>query len=527
MIESFNALRSILPGLWRHRWSGFAIALLTGLVGATAVMLMPAKYEATARVFVDTQSILKPLMQGLAVQPNLDQQVQLMARTLISRPNIEKVVGMADLDLKVANPREREALIDALMKDVQLRASAGSGRDNNIYTLTYRSGTPEAARNVVQALLSIFVEANVGGKRRDADQARKFIEEQLAVYERKLLDAETALKDFKIRNMNVMPNLAQDHVARMGEAQRDLQLARGELRQAENARDALRTQLGNEVPTYTSVEAAAVAAAPRPPTELESRLEITRKQLDQLLLRFTEQHPDVVNARRIVRDLEQQQQRENERRADGGTSGRGGTTTTTVPNKVYQDIKIQLVDAEAKVAALRARVADVESRLNQTRNAAATVPAVEAEYTQLTRDYQVNKQSYDQLLARRESAQLSGSMDATAGVGEMRVVDPPRVGAMPVTPNRPLLLAGVLVGSLVAGIGFAFLREQLSPTFFDVRSLRAVTGASVLGSVSRVLDPRAQTRARVSAAAFSLLGAGYVGVFAATVAWYALRQLGR
>lgn len=522
-MESLNALRALLPGMWRFRWSGLAAMLVAGALGAAVVMALPARYEATARVFVDTQSILKPLMQGLAVQPNLDQQVQLMARTLISRPNVEKVVGMADLDLRAGTPREREALIDALMKDIQLRATAGAGRDSNIYGISYRSDTPESARKVVQALLSIFVEANLGGKRRDADQARKFIDDQLASYEKKLLDAENALKEFKIRNLNVMPNLAQDHVARIGEVQRELQLARLEYRQAENAREALRTQLAAEAPSYTSVEAAQPAAA-RPPTELESRLEVTRKQLDQLLLRFTDAHPDVVNTRRIVRELEQQ--RELERQAERAPGSRAATTTT-VPNKVYQDIKVQLVDAEARVASLRARVADVESRLAQTRAMAAAVPAVEAEYTQLTRDYQVNKQSYEQLLARRESAQLSGSMDSTAGVGELRIVDPPRVGSMPVTPNRPLLLAGVLLASIGVGVGVAFLRNQISPAFFDARSLREATGVPVLGSVTMVRTPRTVTRARIAATAFSFGAAGYVTVFAGAIVWIMLRQLGK
>jgi polysaccharide chain length determinant protein (PEP-CTERM system associated) len=227
MNELFFKFRELLPALWLKRWWGLATTLALGTIGAAIVMAIPNKYEATARVFVDTQSILKPLMAGLAVQPNVDQQVQMMARTLISRPNVERVVRMSDLDLQTRNPQEREQMIDELIKKIDFKPSAG----NNLYNVAYKDNDPEAARKVVQSLLSIFVESNLGDKRRDSDQARRFIDEQIALYQKKLIDAESALKDFKIRNLQVMPNMAEDYVTIAGNAQKDLDLARLELRQ--------------------------------------------------------------------------------------------------------------------------------------------------------------------------------------------------------------------------------------------------------------------------------------------------------
>jgi polysaccharide chain length determinant protein (PEP-CTERM system associated) len=252
-------------------------------------MLIPNRYEATARVFVDTQSILKPLMEGLAVQPNVDQQVQMMARTLISRPNVERVVRMSDLDLQTKSPQEREKMVDELIKKIVFRPSGG----NNLYSVAYRDENPEAARKVVQSLLSIFVESNLGDKRRDSDQARRFIDEQIAMYQKRLIDAESALKDFKIRNLQVMPNMAEDYVTMAGNAQKDLDLARLELRQLENSREALRRQLAEEKPSFTSSDASGNPIAVGQ-TDTEKRLEFVRKQLDELTLRFTDEHPDVM-----------------------------------------------------------------------------------------------------------------------------------------------------------------------------------------------------------------------------------------
>ena len=172
----------ILRATWKHRRLGMLVAWVVGAIAAGVILRIPDRYEASARIFVDTQSILKPLMSGLAVQPNIEQQVMMLSRTLISRPNVEKLVRMADLDLNIKGKAEQDALVDGLMKTLSIQSV---GRDN-LYSLSYRDTDPGKAQRVVQALVSIFVESSLGDKRQDSDSARKFIEEQIRNYEKKL-----------------------------------------------------------------------------------------------------------------------------------------------------------------------------------------------------------------------------------------------------------------------------------------------------------------------------------------------------
>ncbi len=178
MEDILSKLIGLLRAMWRYRWWGLFTAWLMAVAAGAMIYKMPDKYQSSARVFVDTQSVLRPLMSGLAVQPNVNQQVEILSRTLISRPNVEKLITMADLDLSVNNAQQRDALIARLMRDLRIRTG---GRDN-IFTLSFQDENPEQAQRVVQALVSLFVESGLVGKRQDTDTARRFLDEQIAQY---------------------------------------------------------------------------------------------------------------------------------------------------------------------------------------------------------------------------------------------------------------------------------------------------------------------------------------------------------
>jgi polysaccharide chain length determinant protein (PEP-CTERM system associated) len=242
MDELIGQISTAARGMWKHRWLGMLVAWVVTLIGSVVVLSVPDKYEASARIFVDTQSILKPLMSGLAVQPNVEQQVVMLSRTLISRPNIEKLIRMADLDLGSKSKAAQDALIDELTSTLKIQ---NVGRDN-IYLLSYRDTSADKAKKVVQALVSIFVESSLGSTRKDSDVAKQFIDEQIKGYVTKLEEAEARLKAFKVRNIELQNPDGKDMAGQLGGVSAQLSQARLELREAENARDAAKRQLEAE-----------------------------------------------------------------------------------------------------------------------------------------------------------------------------------------------------------------------------------------------------------------------------------------
>lgn len=504
MDELLQQLMSYLRGMWRRRWPGLAVAWIVGIVGAIVLFKMPDQYEASARVYVDTQSVLKPLMSGLAVQPNIDQQIAILSRTLISRPNVEKLIRMADLDHNVQTNREKERLIDSLIKTLQLK---GGGREN-LYTITYRDTNPNEAKRVVQALLSMFVESGIGDKRKGSDTARRFIDEQIAVYEAKLKEAENRVKDFKLQYMG-MTGEGNDYFSQMGRLNEELNRVKLELHGATQSRDALKNELAGEEAVYIPDGSGMVTAA-GPVSEIDARIEALRRNLDELLRRYTDAHPDVVGTRRVIASLEAEKKRD-EAAAAAAPQAEGTPAPRPLnTNPVFQQIKIALAEQEASVAALQGRADELQQRVDKLKAAAQRVPEIEAQYAALNRDYDVQKRNYQTLVQRRESATLSGEMDA-AGVADFRIIDPPSVSATPVAPNRLLMLPVVLFVALGAGLFFSFVISQALPTFHDARTLREIAQRPVLGTVSLLTNAAMSRQRRRNVALFA---GGVAGLFA-------------
>lgn len=494
-----------LHGMWNHRWIGIATAWLAAAVSFLAIASTPELYEASARIFVNTDSILKPLMTGLTVQPNDDQRIVMLSRVVISRPNVERLVQSVGLDANLPSREQREAVVDSVIKRLQFK---GAGRDN-VYTLTFRDVDPERARKAVEMMTGMFIQSSKGGKSEDTETAKKFIEEQIAVYDKKLQDAENRLKEFRTRYLGMAPGEGrQDYFARMAETERTLNQARLELREAERARDAYRRGLESAdapVPGSPTPVTGALAA------DLDSRIETQRRNLDALLQRYTDNHPDVQGARRVLRDIEAQ-------RAQLGpvrSAAAAPAASAFAGPRASEQLKISLAQSEASVASLSARVAEYAARYDNLKQSASLVPKLEAELAQLNRDYEVNKRNYEMLAARRESANISGEMQTVSGVADFRMVDPPRVSPQPVWPTHRVLFPLALLASLAAGLIAAYVARELRPSFYDGRSLRESTGLPLLGVVSLNVTAPASRRMRQARIRFA-------GALGALVASYAV-----
>jgi len=479
MEELLRQIIGYLSGMWRFRWWGLGLTWVAGAIGCVVVYTMPDKYESMARVVVDTRSLLTTVANKTgAAAPNYDQRVQVLAKTLINRPNMQKLIEKSDLDFTINSPNpaeqeaQREALVEHLLAKLEVRASA---RDN-IYTIAYADEKPRRAQRVVSELMNMFVEIGVTGKTSDVGNTRAFLEEQVRIYQQKLQDAENRRKEFEMANLDLIANVEGGTVGRLNDIKNKLAQAKVELSQAQGERDALYKQTGAQkgkewVPG------------------LDEQISDMQKRINQLKLNYTDDHPEVREAKRVLADLQaQREEKVAEMRRNGEATGSDSS------NPAVLQLKMELGRVDAKVASAAVLVKDLEDQLASANDSAKKRLDAEGKLADMNRTYELDKQKYESFIKQLQDLDVTDNPSVLASAIGFKVFEPATLPVSPAAPKRELLLLLVGVVALAAGAALSFLISQFKPSFMDAHTLRDVIGLPVLGVVTLLVSHERKRR---------------------------------
>lgn len=486
MAEILALVRRYATAGWRHKWKALLLAWVVCLAGWAYVYNMPNQYRSSARIHADADAILGQVLSGIAVDNRPSGQVETLQRTLFSRPNLERVAARTGLDLRANSAASREAMLRKLESSLRLGLQT-----RNLFTITYTDTDARMARDVVQALLTLFMERATANDRAQMENARNFVNQQIQAYEVQLREAEQRRAEFRARYAELLPSEGAGGATGLQQARQRLEGQRGALQDAVVRHERLKQELEATPQVLRAGEGGAANPA----------VAEAERSLRELRLQYTDQHPAVIAARTRLAEI----------RATGGGGGGGGGT---VRNPLYEQIRTRLLDSDAQIATLQRQVRQEEANVERLEALARTVPQLQAQFANMDRDYTVLRSSYEQLLRRRESVQIAGAARSEAERVRLEVVDPPTVPLQPIGPNRLLLSTTVLLVGIGAGAGLAFLFVLLDRSFYTVIDLRKL-GLPVIGSISSAEPPRSQRFAALAfACGFGLLLTAYAAVTA-------------
>lgn len=482
--EAVEQVLDYVKGVWIKKRYIIISSWLICPIGWFYVASLPNVYASSARVFVDTNSLLRPLLRGIAVYNNPSAQINLVARTLLSRPNLEKIAREADLDITVTTQKDMDALIDNLKSDIIL----SSTREQNIYTISYSSSTPELSQKIVQITLNEFVETALGSNRQSSDSAEEFIQSQIDDYEQRLIEAEQRVADFKINRMDRAPGSTSDYYSQYQRQISELQVTELRLLELESQLSAAKAQLQGEEPVFGLVAPeSGVDTQSNIATKFDSRIATLESNLDELLIKYTENHPDVKKTNSLIDNLNEERRKQIESMSQVAEStGSYSQFGNINQNPVYQEMKLAVSQYENQIASLSVRANQYREKVKELEKIIDLVPQIEAEAQGLNRDYELTKRKYLELLGRKEQAELSRKAEATTDDVQFRVIDPPTLPSKPSGPQRIAFYSAILILGFGAGLAIAFLVSQLKPVVFSANQLKNTFGIPVFGSVSNI-----------------------------------------
>ena len=477
MQELFEQIWIVARGIWLKKRYIVIVSWLVCICGWLVITTLPNQYQASARVYVNTQSLLKPLLRGLTISANPQQQVQLMVKTLLSRPNLEKILRMVDMDLLTNSQAEFEQLIDHLAGSIKISAT----RRENLYTISYSGRDPEQASNVVRAVLKVFVENTVGQNRSDTVTARNFLDQQINDYEQRLTLSEQQLTEFKQVNGNLIVSGGEGYYTTLKLYQTDLENSSLLLKEKQTQLTTAKAQLQGETPSFGILSPSVKRSIS---SQYDDRIATLEETLDQLSLRYTNQHPDVIEINHRINQLNKLRDNEIRELTSAAQADGSGSPLLLNQNPVFQEMKLNIINLENEIAAINVRVDNFTQKVNDLKSKIHLIPEVEAQLTALNRGYQITKQKYEEMLRRRESALLAEKADLSVDEIQFKVIDPPRTLPIPTGPNRTLLNTIVLIFGLGAGTAVAFILNQLTAVILTPFQLSQISGYPVLGAVS-------------------------------------------
>jgi polysaccharide chain length determinant protein (PEP-CTERM system associated) len=489
MTSLYDEFRIAVHRVWNRRWLALAVAWVVCLIGWLIIAMIPNKYESKAQIQIRTQTLLS---DQVGIDPQ-DQRknIQQIGQTLISSGNLEKVIRGTELGTSVATPAEMAAKIELLRADIEVRPE-----QDDFFAISVKQSSGKLARDVVQKLIDVAEDESIAGDRKEMGQTLRFLDAQIVTRTKELQEAEAKRVAYETENLGLLPGVGSVS-QRMESSRAELGQIDSQLIQARSALAALNGQLAGTPSTLNS--AAMGGGAPTALTQAQGELASMRAR------GFTDQHPDVVSIKSQITNLRAQ---------GGGASGAGGYRS---PNPAYSALQSMRAERAAAVTALQARKSALQSDMAQLAGKQTAEPGVAAEYQRIQRDYEVKKEQYDKLLVNRDQIRLRGQVESQTDAIQFRVVKEPSFSNVPAVPNRPLLLAAILIVGIGTGVASAFALGHVQTSFPTAAKLEKASGLPVIGSISQMLTGAERIQRQQKMKLFYGATGGLVGLCALLV----------
>jgi polysaccharide chain length determinant protein (PEP-CTERM system associated) len=473
--------------LWRRLLVGVFVFVNVAFV--VAGLTWPRNFTSSATIYVEERSIIQPLMQGTAVATNITDRAKIAREIIFSRKIMDQVMESIGWFGTVSPSQlEQEQIIDSVKKATRI-TNVGT----NLVRVEYQDDNPQRAHKITQQFADLFIQESTMTQTRESAVAFEFIDGQVKEYHEKLTQAEQALKEFRSAHVDARPGTEVQITTKITTLQAGIEKATLDLKEARIKQGSIEKQLSGEAVVATSLTREG---------QFVSRIADLQTQLDALRLSYHDTYPDIVRLKHQIEELRDLAEGERKKREEAKNAIKSGDSyavdETVRVTPIYQKLRTELLDTKTNIETLTARLTETQQLLKTELERANKMYGGEATLAELTRDYEVNRDIYHDLLKRRENARVSKNLDANKQGLTMRIQEP---ASLPVAPSgfrfMHFVMAGV-VGSLLLPLGILFGLQQIDSRARVPVLISERLRIPVLATVPRLVTPDEMVRTRRS-----------------------------
>ncbi|WP_144392681.1 XrtA system polysaccharide chain length determinant [Pleionea sediminis] len=480
--EITSTIRVVQKEIWKHRRLVIFLYVFTSAVFLVAAWTWPRIYTSSSSIEVDQQNILRPLMSGTAVTTGVQDRATIASKVIFSQRVMNQVLESDTwqaIHKNELSTKDMSKLAEYIKRQTMVRNA-----DRNLIEISYSHTDPMVAYETTKLMTEIFIDESLAAKQNESRSAFEFINNQVEVYHEKLKNAEQAIKDFRSKNIDASENAKNNANARLIELKRDLETVEIEISTQESSLETMTKQITGQSGFHNKASIERENVLNERITQLETRLA-------DLKLNYHDTYPDIVQLKGQIKELKDQVADEVILR----TRSKNDRIVEAPTGETARTLRTQILNTENTIASLKARSQQLLNLINKERETLDNINAVEAEISELTRDYTVNQNMYQELLSQRENARISMNIDKEKQGLSMKVQDP---AFIPVTPKglrfAHIILAGLAI-SFMLPVGLVFGLTLLDKKIRTELQVQNIFKIPVLSSVHPPTAPGDQKSA--------------------------------
>jgi len=500
--------------LFLSHWKLLVACMLAAMtLGLGVYLKMPKVYRCIALLSYERQRINPSRMAPEQRNRQIRDTVSSLRDVVISRKNIEEMIDKFDLYREERAQMPFEAIIDYMRKNVQIEPSPRG----DTFTVAFEGNDPEKVVHVTNEIASRFIMENLKYREERASETSKYTRDELALAKTVLDEKDKAMRDYKLKYYNSMPEQRESNLTRLNSLHEQYQGVQDSIQDLERTKVMVQEQINLRrklVASMSSGSSSGASQADQPVTPWQ-RLQQLRNHLASLKVKYTDKHPEIRHTEQLISNLEREL---NGRRPP--TAGKHTSRVGQIQDPEIGQLQIQLKEVSLNIQKLRADQKVIRDEIPKYEHWIADAPVREAEWNALTRDYNELRKNYDFLVSQNLQASSVEHLEKKQKGSKFKIVDKARFPEKPSAPKflRVMLLS--LLGGLGAGIGLILALDFMDTSFKDVSEVESYLDLPVVSSIPYLKERSEIGRERKNTV---LLGAGvllYVGLFLATLLYF-------